>query len=112
VRVTRAHFKTYAEHVRLWCLRFGLVEYALAFEHHQLADGRLAEVEYDPEGKTAVFRLTKTAVELDPEACAKHEAAHLLLGKLVWLAEARFINQKQIEDEAERIVMVLEKILE
>jgi hypothetical protein len=66
--------------------------------------------------KIANVTLNKVINKVDLELCpikdlAKHEAIHLLLNRIAWLGESRYISSEVLTDEAERLVRILEKNL-
>jgi len=116
VEVTEVEFERFkAEFERMVGL-FGLVKYSLTFKHEHLEDDRLAEICADESSKIAIIRFTtkygvgKGYTDFPgPEKIARHEALHLLVNRMVWIANGRFVTPIDIEEENEAIVTTLER---
>jgi hypothetical protein len=99
-----------------WIDRFGLKGYQIIF-HHKKLDHSYAEIKVDHEGKLAeVYFCTEWDDEESdaykgPNGSAKHEAIHLLLSRLEYIARSRFIMVDDIREETESLVRILEKVL-
>jgi hypothetical protein len=115
VRVKAGEYRRYCDAVKGWLLRFGLTEYQVGFEWvERLEGGKVAMLEYDPVGYTALFKYPKRVdegVSVLPEEDGLHEALHLLMGRMRWLAEQRWGSAEALENEEERVVLVLEKAI-
>ncbi|KKN77220.1 hypothetical protein LCGC14_0361980 [marine sediment metagenome] len=115
-KTTKAEFNRFKKEFQYWVEKFGLKGYKVYFFHKAL-DGSYAETKVNEQGKVATvtygLELTKIDCEVGdgPEADAKHEAIHLLLHKIGFLGEQRWTASDEIRDEAERLVIVLEKVL-
>ena len=74
-----------------------------------------AELRVDEVGKVVTVVYSSIVKEKDqdpgPETHAKHEAIHLLLHKLFWLAGCRYLTSEEIDQEYESVVVILEKLL-
>jgi len=93
-----------------------LTQYGVSFYHEYLTDN-YAEININEKGKIAIVSLT-TEIEgrslisdPGPESLAKHEAIHLLLHRLRWLGEARYIERSDLDEEWEALARRLEKVL-
>ncbi len=118
MKTTKLDFEVFQEEFLRWVELFGLKEYELLFYH---LDTKIqgtpldASLLVNSEGKFAevTFSLTVCCKRGRNHAkdCAKHEAIHLLLEKLTWIAGCRFLNDGEIKNENEAIVRRLEKVL-
>ncbi len=96
----KSTFKKYQE-------RFGLSGYQVYFEHKPLTDS-FAELTTQ-EGMVATATLTTTIEDSnvkhkDIQKSAKHEAIHLLINRLEYLALNRFSTREEIFEADEELV--------
>ena len=120
MKVSKAYFKRFKdEFVRLQRL-LGLTQYRIDFFHESLRsdDGSTAYAKaqiYEQDKFAKIFLTTEiidSSIDEGPESHARHEVFHLLIHRLSWLAESRFaVNQSDIDEEAESIVVRLEKVI-
>ena len=116
MKTSKSYFNRFKKEFLRWQQLLGLTQYSVKFFHEKL-DGAYAQVEVREKGKVAdVFLATdldRRSAEVDsgPESHAKHEVIHLLLHRLVWLGQARYIETTDLEEEWEAIVVRLEKVL-
>lgn len=115
-KISKAYFNEFVASFVGWQEEFGLTQYDVNFFHEYLKDG-YAEIHIFEKDKMAnVFLTTKiegNSIKADggPQTHAKHEAIHLLLNRLRWLGEARYIEQSDLGEEWEALVRRLEKVL-
>jgi len=115
MKISKAYFERFKTEFLRWQKELGLTQYSIAFFHEKLDE--YARIIINEKGKTAnVFlntELNGRTLEADegPESHAKHEAIHLLLDRLIWLGESRYIERSDLEEEWEAIVVRLEKVL-
>ena len=116
-KVKRAYFNAFKKEFLRWQKEFGLMQYQIQFEHKD-ADGAYAKICVHEDDKFAhVICNNKYSSQQDantdmgPESHAKHEACHLLISRLEWLANQRCIREDEIYDEDEAIVVRLTRIL-
>ena len=113
---TEAQFNRFKKEFNHWIERFGLKGYQVYFFHKTL-DGSYAEVKVNETGKVATVTYGLEMSKIDrkcsegPESDAKHEALHLLLHRICFLGEQRWTASDEIQDEAEKLVTILEKVL-
>ena len=111
MKTTKADFNLFKKAFIAWQYKLGLTQYDAYFEHVFLK-GLYAQIYIDQMGKSCTVRLNKEAGPVySPKDHAKHEAIHLLLSRLSWLAQARYIENHDIEEEEESLVRRLEKVL-
>ncbi len=94
---------------------FGLTGYKCYFKYESFNDG-FADIVVDQDGKVATVRLNSNCPDKvtpfrDVRGSAKHEALHLLLGRLEGLATDRFTRANEIYEEVESIVFKLEELI-
>jgi len=117
MKTTKKDFKCFEKEFLKWINVLGLKDWRVLFYHRPLEDS-FAVIHRDNVGKIAnVYfssEIPETAREgyICPEHHAKHEAVHLLLSRLGYLAERRYINYSDISEEMERLVRILEKVLQ
>ena len=116
MKISKADFNRFKrEFVRLQQL-LGLTQYRVSFFHEKLKDN-YAELHVQQIDKVVGVYLNNhtnehsDSVDEGPESHAKHEVIHLLIDRLAWLGQARYIEAHEIEEEAEAIVVRLEKVL-
>ena len=107
-------FREYVKSFKDLQSKLGLFEWEVYFDLKKL-DGSYAEIDINVGGRcaNAVYNSEqdKGTLEREPQISGKHECLHLLLAKLTALAKDRYVTVKEIDDEAESIVRILEKIL-
>ena len=95
--------------------KFGLTGYKTYFKHEPL-DGGFADITIEQPSMVVVVRWNKDhPAEHKPfedvKRSAKHEAIHLLLGRLQSVAYDRHCRQAQIDEAVEEIVFKLEELI-
>ena len=105
-------FSDYKKYFKEYQKRFGLTGYKVYFEYKELdgAFGSIAIKHYD---MVATIKLNSKPTSKDREikATAKHEAIHLLLGKLEYLANKRFTSGDEIYEAGEELAVKLEGLI-
>ena len=112
MKVPKSHFNRFKKECLRWQEKLGLTCYRAYFEQKDLP-GNYAEIKGNEPGGVALLLLcTKRDQDYgDPEQHAKHEVIHLLLHRLVWLAQQRYVTEDEIHREWEALVRRLEKVL-
>jgi len=116
VKTTKKEFDAFKVEFLRWVDRLGLQGYRMVFTHRR-DDDNYATVETDERGKIAEVNFCSEFSEyakngyFGPKVHAKHEAIHLLLHRIYWLGQQRYLNSGELDDEWERLVRVLEKVL-
>lgn len=117
VRTSKRDFQLFKKEFEKWADILDLKSYQLYFYHDPL-DGSYARISVDESGKVADIiyssKLSKTAAEMSsgPASHALHEVLHLLLNRLESLGKERFTGSSEIDDEGERLVRLLRKVLQ
>ena len=114
-KTSKANFNRFKREFLWWMDRLDLNGYEVYFEHQPIK-GCYAEISINESGKVATVTYSSLMENIDydsddPARSAKHEAIHLLLQRLKWLGQERFVGSEEMEHENERITRVLEKIL-
>lgn len=115
-KTTKENFKDFKKACVQYADLLGLKEYKICFLHEKLEES-YARIEVNHRGMVAWIALT-TEFEKDvlngwcgPTTHAKHEILHLLVSRLVYLGESRFIAPDEITTEEERVVRRLESVI-
>lgn len=82
------------------------------FKYELLEDG-FADITLTQNDMVATVRLDSKSPHKDrhPLQSAKHEAIHLLLGRLDHCARCRYVESEQIDEAVEEIVFKLEDLI-
>lgn len=113
---TKKEFERFVEAFHQYAQLFGLQGYRLNFYCEPL-EGHYAEIVINEMGRVASVTLTAQmdddayAVWMGPEASAKHECLHLFIFRLQWLANERFLNPDEVQNEVESLVHRLDNVI-
>jgi len=116
MRTTEEDFRAFKDEFVKWQRKLGLQGYAVCFRHVK-DDESFARITTSEKSKKATVDFTKfitreeNELEFNPKAHAKHEALHLFLHRLYWLGEQRYTNAGEMDQEWEKIVRILEKVI-
>jgi len=115
IKVSRKAFTLFQKEFLRWQQKLGLTEYRVTFRFEPV-EGSYADITTSHRDKFAVVRLTSELEPHDvpdflPAGSAKHEGIHLLLARLLWLAESRCIHPQDIDEEEHSVVRRLEAAL-
>lgn len=108
-KISKAYFAKFKKAFIYWQKKFGLTQYDVSFYQSKDVQG-FAEVATNDESMKASavlpFKLDDLDTKLDdgPESHGKHEAIHLLLSRLTYLAKNRFTGIDEILEENESVV--------
>lgn len=116
MKTTAKDFEKFKAAFLHWQKELGLTHYQVVFECSQ-AEGVFARIDTNHAGKIATVTLAKNLSpenhrHFDPALSGRHEAIHLLTGRLVWLAGARYLFAEDIVEEDEAIVRRLEHLFD
>lgn len=97
--------------------KFGLGGYTVYFKFELIADGSFADITICREEMVATARLNSTLNKKDEKfkhtrLSAKHEALHLLCGRLQNCALNRFVSEREITEATEELVNKLCGLIE
>lgn len=108
-------FQLFQDEFKRWQKLLGLMNYYVCFRHEPI-DSSVAQIRIDQEEMVAVVRLnTKLKKEDNPyddiRKVAKHEALHLLIGKLERYGQSRYITEADMCEATEELVIRLLDLL-
>lgn len=116
--ITADLFKFFKDECIKWLDAFGLADWTVVFtcEGSVEHDGALAGVWFSPDGLNAQINISKDWVDqpvtkIQIQRCALHEVCHILTARMEILASERFITQKEIVEESEKIARRVEHYL-
>ncbi len=109
-------FEQFQKHFRYYQNLFNLSGYKIYFKHEPL-ERCFAEIDIAHETMIATVSLNSELEEdckefLDIKQSARHEALHLLLGRMKWLACQRNITADELYTAEEEAVHRLEAVIE
>ena len=116
-KISKVYFNRFKKAFVYWQGRLGLTQYRVSFTH-EFDPENYAEITVRQLEKSVTVLLTTELTGLsadsqeNPEDHAKHEAIHLLLSRLEFLGCCRYIEGTDLKEEAEAIVVRLEKVLD
>jgi hypothetical protein len=108
---TRREYRKFREEFLKMQRKLNLMDWRIYFELKKLKRG-YAEIAYNVDIRVATIRMTTMIDEdFNPVRAARHEAIHLLMARLSNFARCRFISEYEINEENERLAMLLENLL-
>ena len=116
MKVSKAYFERFKKEFLYWQKELGLTQYNVAFFHEKI-ENEYAKISTNEMAKNAdVFLCTEIKdgsleADLGPESHGRHEVIHLLLNRIVWLGNKRYIETSDLDEEWESLVVRLEKVL-
>ena len=115
LKTTKKDFEKFKTEFLKWYKILNLQDYKIFFEHKDDKDN-YANIGIDQSGKIALVSYSTTTDKNDktpptPEENAKHEAIHLFLSRLEFLASLRDYSKNNMYNLIEGKVRVLEKAL-
>jgi len=109
---TDAQFSRFKSAFKAWMIRFGLIGWYVGFEIVD-DDSQCGSISINAEDLKCMVMLSRWKPENEDkdwiEETAKHEAIHLLLGRLTHLARERYVRVDELAFEEEKVVRALEK---
>lgn len=115
MKTKKREFETFAREFRRWQTLLSCNDWDLMFFCQKL-DGNHAEIRADAKNSIADVMICSERDEkrdrpFDPAKLAKHEAMHLFLARLSYIASCRFVNDGELNDEEERLVRMLVRLI-
>lgn len=115
MKLKDADFQLFQSSFRKYQTRFGLLDYKIYFRFERL-DSCFADITITQHDMVVTVRLNNEVLKgdevfKDVECSAKHEAIHLLLGKLEYEASARYTSAADIYEAVEALVHRLEELI-
>ena len=108
-------FGMFQKHFRRYQKRFGLTGYRVYFKYEPL-DESFADMKLDLTDMVATVRLNSQLPDKDKpvkdiKRSAKHEALHLLVGRLEENGRYRYSSKNEIYEAVEELVFKLEELI-
>ncbi len=112
-KTTQKEFQLFKKEFLYWQKTLGQMQYEIHFELGGTFNDAAASIEPDCRYKIATARLATTLNTNynNIRAFAKHEAIHLFLEQLTYVARSRFVTEEEITRTDEGMVRVLERLL-
>ena len=115
MKVPKRDFVAFKNEFLLWQGRFGLTQYEIYFKFETLKKNQ-GEIVITEMGKSVTVFLTNEIEKnnyehFNPKDIGKHECIHLLLHRMKWLGEQRYIETNDLDEEWEALVRRIEKVL-
>ena len=117
-KTTKADFKLFKRECEKWIDIFGLHGYEFRYSHENSEESdTLADVVWETVHRSSHIVLYENwpdCYEKDDyqiRLCAFHEVFHVFIGKLSNLAKARYIKEREVEEEEHAIIRTLERVL-
>ena len=112
---TNKDFIAFRSEFKKWQKIFGLTGYRVYFDHEPLGDS-FADMNIDQTNMVATIRLNsklsdKDKPHKDIKRSAKHEAIHLLIGRLEMNGRYRYSTAEEIYEATEELVFRLEGLI-
>ena len=106
------YFNRFKQSFLEWQQKLGLTQYNIYFTIKALPDAYAEILIQQPEMIANVNLSDEYPSDETPESLGKHEAIHLLIHRLKWLGESRYIATSDLMEECEAVVVRLEHVLE
>jgi hypothetical protein len=108
-------FKLFQSEFKKWQRLFGLTGYKVYFKYEPL-EKSFADIEINQEETVATVRLNSELPDKDKpfkdiRRHAKHEALHLLIGRLEMNGSYRFVSSGEMHESSEELVHKLENLI-
>lgn len=118
METSKEHFKIFCDAMDFWLEKFQLTKSWRIYYKHKKLDDILAESDIEYDHHIAVFTLTTDWEEKNEKLnteniqdTAKHEAMHLLIGRLSWYGQARYLLENDISVAEEKLVNTLMNLI-
>jgi len=117
MKLTSKHFDNFKKECLYWQDRFELHNWELHFRWAKKNTNRRAGINHNLNGYIATIILSEEwgnyqkITDEDIKIAAKHEMIHLLIGRLVYNGETRYITIDDLEESQEELVRKLEYII-
>ena len=117
IKTTKEDFEIFKTECKKWIDYFGLYGWETTYKHEVFEEEYMADCAFSPHIRAAIIRLNAerpggpNMIESNVKRSAFHEVCELFLGKLTFMAEARFLADGEIEEETHNIIRILENRL-
>lgn len=108
-------FALFQSEFKKWQKLFGLTGYKVYFKHEPL-DNSFGDISINQEDMVVTVRFNSKLTDKDKpyqdiKRTAKHEALHLLVGRLEMNGRYRYISENEISEASEELVHRLENLI-
>jgi len=109
-------FELFKSEFKKWQKKFGLTGYKVYFKYEEI-DGSFADISINQGEMVVTVRLNSQVPSKDEpyrsvKDSAKHEALHLLVGRLEKNGRYRFTSENEIYEATEELVRRLEDLIQ
>lgn len=109
-------FELFQSEFKKWQQRFGLTGYKVYFKHKSMGNNGFANIIINQGNMVATVTLNKELLAKDKpykdiKRTAKHEAIHLLIGRLEQNGRYRYVSDSEIYEACEELVFKLEDLV-
>ena len=109
-------FKEFQKWFNFYQAKFGLTGYKVYFKHEPL-ENSFADITFNLLDMVATVRLNSVLLDKDKghsssKTSAKHEALHLLVGRLEQNGRYRYTSENELYETTEELVRKLEGLIE
>ena len=114
MKTTKKHFEAFKKECQKWIKIFGILGWRFYFQHQDVCKNSLAYCIFPDNIEDRVFTLGLTlnidrdSSMLDFKRSAFHEVMEALLFRLRYLANARFLNSEDIDEEIHHLIRTFE----
>jgi len=108
-------FNLFQSEFKKWQQKFGLTGYQVYFKYEPIEES-FADISINQTMMAATVRLSSKLPDEDKQykdvkRSAKHEAIHLLIGRLEQNGRSRYISSEEIYEAGEELVVKLEGLI-
>ena len=108
-------FEIFKKEFTKWQIRFGLTGYRVYFSYEPIGDS-FADIEINQGNMVATASLNSRTTDInkpgkDIKEAAKHEAVHLLIGRLANNGRYRYTSENEMYEATEELVNKLEGLI-
>jgi len=117
MKTTSRQFKIYRETCQKWIDIFGLKNWRITFRHLPMPIDVAAQCTWYTESGSCYLDFNKETnsdcdfSESEIKRYAFHEVMHLVLGRINTLAECRYIQQEEIDQEVHAVIRLFENVI-
>ena len=115
-KTSKKHFELFKKEFLKCVDKWKIIGWKIYFEHREIEDDIIARVLRELSDKTVTIEFNLNYVDQNYSKerivwTARHEAAHLLLGRIAVIAESRFVTDSELCEAEEEIVNLLIELL-
>ena len=114
-KTTKAQFHEFIKHCERYRAQLSLWDWQIYYRHEKLDDAyATADIDLPSKTVTIKFNSDLEKSDFEPgwiERTAKHEMIHVFIGRITYLAGARYITDSELEEATEELVFELEHLI-